>query len=228
MTKRLILNVLLFATVLIPVAAQETKSESNQFTTVKELPITGIRDQANSGTCWSYSAIGFIEAEMLRVGKPETDLSDMFPVNMSYRDKADKYVRMHGLLNFAQGGSFYDVLYVLKHYGIVPEEVMTGLNYGTKKNAHNEMEGVSKAFLEQVIKNNNGQLSTAWRKAYSGIIDAYLGAIPTQFTYQGKTYTPKSYAATLGLNFDDYVSLTSYTHHPFYQPFALEIEDNWR
>lgn len=228
MTKRLILNVLLFATVLIPVAAQENKSESNQFTTVKELPITGIRDQANSGTCWSYSAIGFIEAEMLRVGKPETDLSDMFPVNMSYRDKADKYIRMHGLLNFAQGGSFYDVLYVLKHYGIVPEEVMTGLNYGTKKNAHSEMEGVSKAFLEQVVKNKNGKLSTAWRKAYSGIIDAYLGAIPTQFTYQGKTYTPKSYAATLGLNFDDYVSLTSYTHHPFYQPFALEIEDNWR
>lgn len=228
MTKRIILPLLLITMAIMPLAAQEKESETNQFTVVKELPITPVRDQANSGTCWSYSAIGFIEAEMLRVGKPETDLSDMFPVSMSYRDKADRYVRLHGMLNYSQGGSFYDVLYVLKHYGIVPEEVMTGLNYGTKKNSHSELANASKAYLDAVIKNPNGRLSTSWKQAHAAIIASYLGEVPTQFTYQGKTYTPKSYAATLGLNFDDYVSLTSYTHHPFYTQFPLEIEDNWR
>ena len=120
MTKRIILPLLLITMAIMPLAAQEKESETNQFTVVKELPITPVRDQANSGICWSYSAIGFIEAEMLRVGKPETDLSDMFPVSMSYCDKADRYVRLHGKLNYSQGGSFYDVLYVLKPYGIVP------------------------------------------------------------------------------------------------------------
>lgn len=210
--------------------AQNNKSneESNKFTTVKELPITSIKDQANSGTCWSYSGLGFIEAELLRMGKPEYDLSEMFVVSHSYRDKGQKYVRLHGKLNFGQGGSFYDVLYVLKHYGIVPEQDMLGLNYGTKKNAHNELSTVLQAILDAVVKNTNHTLSTAWKNAYFGAIDAYLGKLPEQFTYQGKQYTPQSFMKMLGLNMDDYVSLTSYTHHPFYSQFALEIEDNWR
>ncbi|KGN98296.1 aminopeptidase [Porphyromonas gingivicanis] len=210
------------------VQAQETKVETNTFSVVKELPITTIKDQGNSGTCWSYSTQGFLEAELMRMGKPEYDLSDMFVVSHSYRDKAEKYVRLHGKLNFAQGGSFYDVIYVLKHYGAVPEEVMQGLNYGTKRNAHNEMEQGAKGFLDAIVKNPNKELTPVWKKAFNAIIDTYLGELPTSFTYKGKSYTPNSFAKMLGLNADDYVSLTSYMHHPFYSKFALEIEDNWR
>lgn len=212
----------------LPVSAQQTDVEKNQFTVTKELPITSIKDQGNSGTCWSYSAIGFLEAELLRMGKLEYDLSDMFVVSRSYKDKARRYVRLHGKLNFAQGGSFYDVLYVLKHYGAVPESEMTGLGYGTTKNAHNEIESAALGYVESIVKNPNGKLSPVWSVGFDALIDAYLGKEPESFTYNGKNYTPKSFAAALGLNADDYVSLTSFTHHPFYQTFALEIEDNWR
>ncbi len=209
--------------------AQDTKSvEYNEFTITKQLPITSIKDQGNSGTCWSYSTTGFLEAELLRMGKPEVDLSDMFVVSKSYKDKGRRYVRMHGKLNFGQGGSFYDVIYVLKHYGAVPENEMTGLGYGTSRNAHNEVADAAKAFVDAIVGNPNGRLSSAWSKGYDALIDAYLGEEPKEFTYNGKKYTPKTFAQSLGLNADDYISLTSYTHHPFYAPFALEIEDNWR
>ncbi|MDY6147738.1 MAG: C1 family peptidase [Porphyromonas sp.] len=210
-------------------SAQDTKSvEYNEFTITKQLPITSIKDQGNSGTCWSYSTTGFLEAELLRMGKPEVDLSDMFVVSKSYKDKGRRYVRMHGKLNFGQGGSFYDVIYVLKHYGAVPENEMTGLGYGTSRNAHNEVADAAKAFVDAIVGNPNGRLSSAWSKGYDALIDAYLGEEPKEFTYNGKKYTPKTFAQSLGLNADDYISLTSYTHHPFYAPFALEIEDNWR
>lgn len=202
--------------------------EANVFTTVKDARISGIQNQANSGTCWAYSGQSFLEGELLRIGKGNFDLSEMFVVSHSYRDKGRKYVRLHGKLNFAQGGSFYDVLYVLKTYGAVPRSVMMGLNYGTTKNQHSEMETGLKAFLDAVIKNPNGKLSTAWYPAFTSIIDTYLGKLPEEFTFNGKKYTPKSYANALGLNPDDYISLTSFTHHPFYSKFALEIEDNWR
>ncbi len=209
-------------------AKQADPNEKNVFTVVKEVGRTSIKDQANSGTCWSYSAQGFLEEELIRMGKGEYDLSEMFVVSHSYRDKARKYVRLHGFLNYEQGGSFYDVLYVLKHYGAVPQSVMPGLNYGTTRNAHNELAASSKGFLDAIIKNPNGKLSTAWQQAFDGIIDSYLGKLPEKFVWNGKEYTPKSYAAALGLNADDYVSLTSYMHHPFYSKFALEIQDNWR
>lgn len=210
-------------------SAQDSKSvKYNEFTITKQLPITSIKDQGNSGTCWSYSTTGFLEAELLRMGKPEVDLSDMFVVSKSYKDKGRRYVRMHGKLNFGQGGSFYDVIYVLKHYGAVPENEMTGLGYGTSRNAHNEVADAAKAFVDAIVGNPNGRLSSAWSKGYDALIDAYLGEEPKEFTYNGKKYTPKTFAQSLGLNADDYISLTSYTHHPFYAPFALEIEDNWR
>ena len=199
-----------------------------QFTTVKELKITPVKNQNRSGTCWSYSALGFLESELLRMGKPEYDLSEMFVVSYSYKDKADQYVRMHGETNFAGGGSFYDVLYVLKHYGAVPQSVYSGLNYGESLDVHGELDALTKAYVDAVIKNPNGKLSPAWKKGFNGIVDTYLGEIPEKFTYNGKEYTPKSFADELGLNPDDYVSITSYTHHPFYSSFVLEIPDNWR
>ena len=206
----------------------EAKTEGLQFTTVKELKITPIKNQNRTGTCWSFSGVGFIESELLRTGKSEVDLSEMFIVNHSYKDKADKYVRLHGMLNFAQGGSFYDVLYAFKHYGAMPNELYTGLEYGEDSHVHNELAEIAIAYVKAVVGNKNGKLSPVWRQGFDALIDAYLGKIPEKFTYKGKQYTPKSYGESLGLNFDDYVSLPSFTHHPFYTQFPLEIEDNWR
>lgn len=203
-------------------------NDGYQFTTVKEVKISPVKNQNRTGTCWCFSGLGFLESELLRMGKGEYDLSEMFIVNHSYKDKADKYVRLHGYLNFAQGGSFGDVLYAAKHYGLVPESVMNGLNYGENMHVHGEMESAAANYLKAIIKNPNRKLSTAWKKGFDGIIDAYLGELPEKFTYNGKEYTPKSFAEELGLNIDDYVSLTSFTHHPFYSAFPIEVQDNWR
>ena len=203
-------------------------NDGYQFTTVKEVKISPVKNQNRTGTCWCFSGLGFLESELLRMGKGEYDLSEMFIVNHSYKDKADKYVRLHGYLNFAQGGSFGDVLYAAKHYGLVPESVMNGLNYGENIHVHGEMESAAANYLKAIIKNPNRKLSTAWKKGFDGIIDAYLGELPEKFTYNGKEYTPKSFAEELGLNIDDYVSLTSFTHHPFYSAFPIEVQDNWR
>lgn len=209
-------------------AQESVEEEGYLFTPVKELKVTSVKNQNRSGTCWSYSGLAFLESELLRLGKPDTDLSEMFVVSHSYKDKADKYVRTHGALNFAAGGSFYDVLYVLKHYGALPQDAYEGLEYGEEMNVHGELDNLTKAYVGQVIKNPNGKLSPAWKKGFDGVVDAYLGALPQSFTHNGKEYTPASYAAELGLNADDYVSITSYTHHPFYSSFILEIPDNWR
>jgi aminopeptidase C len=205
-----------------------TKVDSFKFTIVKQNKITPVKNQASSGTCWSFSGLGFIESELLRMGKPEVDLSEMFVVHHSYTDKADKYVRMNGTVNFAGGGSFYDVLYVLQNYGIVPETEMTGLNYGEDKHKHAELDAVTAAYTKVIVSNPNKSLSTAWKAGFEGILDAYLGKCPTEFNVTGKKYTPMTYEQSLGLNLDDYISLTSFTHHPFYTQFAIEIPDNWR
>lgn len=213
---------------MVAMNAQENNVDGFVFTTVKELPVTSVKNQNRSGTCWSFSGVGMIEAELLRMGKGEYDLSEMFIVNKSYIDKADKYVRLHGFLNYAQGGSFADVLYVFKNYGALPEEVYQGLNYGDTMHVHGEMEKASHEFLKAIVEKPNGKLSPVWKTAHQAIIESYLGEIPEKFTYKGKEYTPKSFGESLGLNIDDYVSLTSYTHEPFYSSFALEIQDNWR
>ena len=205
-----------------------TAVDTFRFVTVKQNKITSVKNQASSGTCWSFSALGFFESELLRLGKPEVDLSEMFVVHHSYSDKADKYVRMNGTSNFGGGGSFYDVVYALKNYGIVPEIVMTGLNYGEEKHKHGELDALTAAYVKVTVSNPNKKLSTAWKYGFDGILDAYLGQTPKEFSVDGKKYTPLTYEKSLGLNLDDYVSLTSFTHHPYYTPFAIEIPDNWR
>jgi len=214
----------------LSLAAQTTaKTDSGFiFTTVKENKITPVKNQANSSTCWSFSGLGFFESELLRIGEPVVDLSEMYVVHRSYTDKADKYVRMNGTINFAPGGSFYDDVFAWKNYGMVPESIMNGLNYGEDKHKHGELDAITKSFVENIVKNPNKTISTAWKTAFEGILDAYLGKCPTDFTIDGKKYTPQSYAASLGLNMDDYVSITSFSHHPFYSKFAIEIPDNWR
>lgn len=224
--KKLIAASLLLACSLTTIGAQE--NGVYVFTPVKELKITPVKNQNRTGTCWSFSGVGFLEAELLRMGKGELDLSEMFVVSHSYKDKADKFVRLHGELNFAQGGSFGDVLYATKHYGVVPETVMNGLQYGEDQHVHGELESLASAYVNALIKNPNGKLSPVWKKGFDGIVDTYLGAAPSTFTYNGKEYTPQTFAKELGLNIDDYISITSYSHHPFYTTFPIEVQDNWR
>lgn len=198
------------------------------FTDVKILPHTPVKDQNKSGTCWAFSGIAQIESDILRRGGEETDLSEMFIVRHNYKEKAKKYVRMGGQINFAQGGGMADVLGAIADYGIVPEEAYDGLNYGEKKHAHYEMAEALKAYLDAILRNPNKHLSTAWEAGVDGILDAYLGKLPETFRYKGKTYTPKEFAKYLGIEPGKFVAVTSYTHHPFYQKFAIEIPDNWR
>ena len=197
------------------------------FTDVKRLPATPVKDQYRSGTCWSFSGISFFESEILRMGKGEFDLSEMFAVRVCYGDKAQKYARLNGTINFGGGGGFNDVTMTLGKYGIVPEEAYSGLNYGKDKHVHGEPDAIFKGYMDAVIKNENKELSTAWYPAFQGILDAYFGKYPESFTYKGKSYSPKSFEAELGLNMDDYVMITSFSHHDFYKPFILEVPDNW-
>lgn len=198
------------------------------FTDVKVVSGTSVKDQNKSGTCWCFSGLSFFENELLRKTGKEYDLSEMFVVRHCYDDKADKYVRMYGALNFAQGGSGLDVPYVWKKYGIVPEEAYRGLNYGEEKHSHYEMADVLTNYVKSIVrKPNRKSISTAWRKGFNGVLDAYLGELPEMFEYEGKTYTPQSFAASLPIDMDDYVALTSFTHHPMYEPFVMEVSDNW-
>ena len=199
-----------------------------EFTTVKENPVTSIKNQYRSGTCWCFSALSFIESEVLRTKGQTLDLSEMFVVGKSYHDRAIKYVRLDGNLRFSAGSSFGDVFHVMNDYGIVPQEAMPGFNYGTELPVHGELDAALLGYVEAIAKNPNRQLSTAWVKGFDGIVAAYFGEYPETFTVDGVEYTPKSYCEHIGFNMNDYVNLTSFTHHPFYQPFVIEVCDNWR
>jgi len=211
--------------------AQGFGNEGYSFTIVKEVKATPVKNQARSGTCWSYSGLSFFESELLRNGKPEYDLAEMWIVRHTYPAKAEKYMRLHGSLNMAAGGSFEDVVWVMRNFGIVPQEAYHGLNYGEDKNVHAELDAATKAYADAVLKTaerpNSTGLTTAWMTGFEGIVDAYLGKRPEKFNYNGREYTPQSFMQSLGLNMDDYVSITSFTHHPFYKPFVIEIPDNW-
>lgn len=226
------LSVLLSVSFSLPVLADnesdKNKKEAWVFEDVILLPATPVEDQHRSGTCWSFSGLSFLQSEMMRLGKPEVNLSEMFIVWHTYAEKARKHVRVHGNLNFAAGGAFHDVTNMISKYGIVPEEVYDGLEYGEEKHVHGEMDRVLREYVDAVVENKNRKLSTAWHDAFTQIMDTYLGELPQNFTYQGQRYTPLSFAENLvGLNMDDYVEVTSYTHHPFYSKFIIEIPDNW-
>ena len=211
--------------------APAAPAKTYEFKVVKQLPITSVKNQASSGTCWCFSTISFLESELIRKGvkDPDLDLSEMFVVSKAYQDKAEKYIRLDGALNYGQGSDFGDVLDVINAYGIVPNTVMDGLNYGETRHMHSELAAALTGYLQAIAKVPNRHLSTAWKDGLRGILDAYLGACPETFQYKGKTYTPQQYRDELGLNhLDEYVSLTSFTHHPFDTQFAIEVPDNWR
>ena len=200
------------------------------FTTVKEMPITSIKDQNRSGTCWAYSTLSFFESEILKKTGKTYDLCEMFIANKDYMERAILTVRMHGDSQFSQGGSAEDVLDIIKAYGICPENAMPlpGTLQGDSLANFNEFFSVMEPYVDAVAKNKAKKISNQWREGLQGILDAYLGKCPETFTYEGKTYTPQSFAASLGLDWNDYVSITSYSHHPFYTQFAVEVQDNWR
>ena len=208
---------------------KKTQEEGFVFTTVKENPITSIKNQNRSSTCWSFSSLGYLESELLRLGKGEFDLSEMFVVHKTMEDRAVNYVRYHGDSSFSPGGSFYDIVYCYKNYGMVPQEAMPGIMYGEELPVHNELDAVAGGYVNAIAKSSSKKLTNVWKKGLSAIYDTYLGECPAEFTYKGKTYSPRTFAdEVLGLNMDDYVSLTSYTHHPFYTQFNIEVQDNWR
>ena len=210
--------------------AQEKSAqpEGYRFTVVSDTLETPVPNQQRAGTCWSYASGGMVEAEMLRMGKPPVDLSEMYVVRMSYEEKAKRYVRMHGNCNFTGGGALNDSFDVLGKYGMMPESAYKGLNYGTKVHTHGELDEVLKSYLDGVIKNKNKKLSTAWFPGFQGLLDAYLGAVPASFEFKGRNYTPRTFAdEVVGVNPADYVFFSSFTHHPFYEQFVLEVPDNW-
>ena len=200
------------------------------FTTVDSVAITPVKDQHRSSTCWAFSTLGFLESEVLRAKGKEIDFSEMFVVSKTMIDRATYCVRLYNEPHFAPGGSAYDVIYCMSHYGLVPQEAMPGIRYGWTKNdslpVHAELDRVAGGYLNGL--NGLKKISPVWKEGLQAIYDTYLGKCPEEFVYEGKTYTPKSFVQMLGLNEDDYVSITSYTHHPFYEKFALEVPDNWR
>ncbi len=230
MKKHLLLGVLALG--VAATAAADSKvvvpdSTGFKFTDVKVIKTTPIKDQNKSGTCWAYSTNTYLEDEILRAGGPEIHLSEGFVVHHCWEDKAVKYVRMDGKINFAEGGSADDVVYVWEKYGMVPNEVYTGMTYDEKKFNSSEMVELLTNYVNTINKVKLKKLTPAWLDGYKGILDGYMGKMPETFTWNGKTYTPKSFAESLPIKPQDYIGITSYTHHPFYTPFQLEIADNW-
>ena len=205
----------------------EEKEAGFAFTTVVRVPCTPVKNQSQTGTCWSFATSSFLEAEALRMGQSTVDISEMFVVRHIYPQKARSYVRWHGKRTLGPGSLSGDALRVLNDVGVVPEEVYSGKFAGRSRHDHREMDAVLKAMLDVVVSNRGNELSPAWPDAVNAVLDAYLGPAPGEFEFEGKTYTPRSFATSLGLDADAYVHLTSYVHHPFYQPCIVEVPDNW-
>jgi bleomycin hydrolase len=203
------------------------KKEGYVFTDEIRLPAIPVKNQFRSSTCWSFGTISMIESELLRMGKGEIPLSEMFVVRNTYTGKADRYVRMHGNSNFAGGGALPDAFWVMDNFGAVPEEAYAGKVIGENNHVHGEMDAVLKAYVDVIIKNPNRKISPVWKAGFNGLLDSYLGAYPEKFTFKGVEYTPQSFAKMLGIKTDDYVQITSFTHQPFYKDFILEVPDNW-
>ncbi|SDF23031.1 C1 family peptidase [Chitinophaga filiformis] len=207
--------------------AQTTNKEGSnyKFTVIKNLDAGDVENQGNTGTCWSFSGLSFFQAEALRIGKGKNiNLSEMYVVRKMYPLKASNYVRMHGKANFGEGGGFPDDLLCLREYGLVPQSVYDGNRVKTYN--HAEMTSILDGMVKK-IGATESVINPNWSKAVDGVLNAYIGDAPEKFEYNGKSYTPKTFAKELGLDADDYVMITSFTHHPYYQQFVLEVPDNW-
>lgn len=201
---------------------------SFQFTEVVNIENTPVKNQGSSGTCWSYAANSFLESEMIRMGKQPVEISQIYTARNAYVEKGKNYVKMHGAIALGDGGALHDVINMYRKYGAVPQSVYTGLNYGTTNNKFAEMAAMGEGVLAAAVKNPNGELSPNWIKAYTAVIDSYLGEVPQNFDFKGKKYTPQSFAKdVIGINPDEYVEISSLMEHPYYSKFVLMVPDNW-
>lgn len=229
--KKFLFSALAFAMAVTTLSAQEAvKVGAYEFTKVVENQATSVKNQASSGTCWAYSGIATIESDIIKEKGQQfkdLDLSEIYVARHAYSDKFVKYVRMHGDLNFAEGGSFEDVVEMINKYGIVPQEVYEGLEYGYDKNVFGEIWEVFKGYADGIIANKNKKLTTKWREGFEALLDTYFGAVPETFMYEGVEYTPKSFAQYLGFKRDNYISFCSFTHVPYGEMHIIEVPDNW-
>jgi len=237
--QKFLLSVILLISILLVIPNQvisqdkekqkkDKKKDAYQFTIVKEVARTPVKNQASTSTCWCFATISFLESELLRTGKDEIDLSEMYIVRHTYSLKAQKYVRLHSGTNFPHGGACHDVVDMMRLYGLVPDVAYPGLNYGEKKHKHGEMGSILKGMVDAVVKKRGGRVTPRWLDAFESVLDVYLGEPVDSFNFKGQKYTPKSFVSDyLNLNPDDYIEITSYTHHPFYEQIYLELPDNW-
>lgn len=211
------------------VSANQSQNAGFKFTPVINLERMEVKDQGSSGTCWSYAGASFLESEMIRMGKQPVDLSEIFTARNTYVEKAKQYVRMHGNLDYGDGGELHDIINIYAQYGAVPQTVYTGLNYGTNRNDFSEMQAALKGFLEGLVKREKiKKLTPNWVKAFTAALDAYLGNIPEAFFYNNRKYTPISFAKeVVGINPEDYVEMLSYEHQPKYKNVLMAVPDNW-
>ncbi len=227
---RLLVLFAFVATQVVVAQEDEKKNDKNEgytFTDEVRLECSPVKNQYRSGTCWSYSGLSFLESELIKNGKGIFDLSEAFIIRTAYSEKATNYVRWQGKVNFGGGGAFHDVTKMIEKYGIIPEEAYSGLIIGEEFFVHGEMDEVFQKYVEGVVENKNRKLTPVWHKGFDGLLDAYIGTLNAKFTFKGSEFTPKSFANELGLNMNDYVEIGSYTHHPFYEKFIIEVPDNW-
>lgn len=196
-----------------------------RFTVDKRIDVTSVKYQYKTSTCWSFSVLAMLESELIKAGKGEYDFSEMFIVHQAYIEKAERYIRMHGKINFGGGGALNDPIEIIKKYGLMPESAFSGLKEGCVNHDHLEMDAVLKDYVDGIIKNK--KVSSAWKDGFVGILNAYLGKVPDKFIHKGKEYDPKSFAASLGLNFDNYYLMGSCIDKPNYEKYIVEVPDNW-
>lgn len=215
--------------VFLPVFAfsQEEQKSAYQFTHVKENGVVAVDNQCRTGTCWSFATISFLESEIIRKGGKAVDLSEMVYPRFLYPKKADAYVRYHGNHQFSPGGMSHDVIHTVREYGIVPEDAFSGFVNNQTEYNHTALDATLNAMVKAVLSNKLNVLGNEWKEGVEAILDLHIGKLPTEFSYEGKKYSPTSFREAMKINPDDYVSLTSYTHHPFYRSFVLEVPDNW-
>ncbi|MNK49412.1 Aminopeptidase C [compost metagenome] len=199
-------------------------TSSFTFTPVVNAEATSVKNQKSSGTCWSYSTNSFLESEMIRMGKKPVDLADLFTARNAYIEKGINYVRMHGALTLGDGGACHDVTNMLAKYGALPQEAYSGNDYGSPGSS-DRMNKLTEAILKKAV---SGKFDPTWKARYIATIDSCMGAVPEKFTYEGKEYTPKTFAKeVVGINPADYVELSSFTTSPYYEKAVLMVPDNW-